>query len=77
MSVLYVVELDWAIAARPNDVFEYRMDLTALYKEQIYKKKNRKRKKKGRGKKKQCHFPTAKSLPFALIALFLLVSFSP
>lgn len=51
------------------------MDLTTLYKEQIYKKK--KRKKKAWGKKKHCHFPTAKSLPLALIPLLLLVSFCP
>lgn len=41
MSVLYVVALHWVIAARPNDVFECRMDLTALHKEQIYKQKKK------------------------------------
>lgn len=39
MSVLYVVELHWMIEAGQNDVFEGKMDLTAPYKEQIYKKK--------------------------------------
>lgn len=41
MSVLYVVALHWVIAAGPNDVFERRMDLTALHKEQIYKQKKK------------------------------------
>lgn len=52
VSVLYVVELHWVIAAGPNDVFEGKMDLTALYKEQIYKEK-KKRKEKAGGKKEK------------------------
>lgn len=75
-----MVELYQVIAAGPNDVFEGRMNLTALYKEQIYmgKKKKKKEKKAGKKKKKKA-LPLlfSKSLPFALILLLLLVSFCP
>lgn len=43
--LLYVVELHWVTAAGTNNVFEGRMDLTALYKELNYKKKKKLKKK--------------------------------
>lgn len=70
--LLYVVELHWVTAAGPNNVFEGRMDLTALYKELNYKKK-KEIEKKGRKNPKHCNFPIAKSLPFALISLLYLL----
>lgn len=72
MSVLYVVELHWMIAAGQNDVFEGIMDLTALYKEQIYEEKKR------QGKKKSTAISLQQNLcPLHLIPLLLQVSFCP
>lgn len=54
------------IAAGPNDVFEGRMNLTALYKEQIYMGKKKKKKEKKAGKKKKKGTATSVQQIFAL-----------